>query len=160
MDRQTKKSTTMEIAKWILARCNESFLYTVLFWIGIGYINTFIMRFLLLVPCRFNGDEFEQSNFRNMLLVGPLGLLAIPVVLIEAIYFFKKTTLPYLREQKRIAKMKSAKEKEKADHLFIISNGQFIVSKCIPMKRHKNHLDQSIKYFHQSKLKKNYDVKI
>lgn len=52
------------------------------------------------------------------------------------------------------------REKEKADHLFIISNGQFIVSKCIPMQRQKNHLDQSIKYFHQSKFKKNYDVKI
>ena len=101
----------MEIAKWILDRCNESFLYTVLFWIGIGYVNTFIIRFLLLTPCRFDGDDFEQSNFWNTLLAGPLGLLAIPVVLFESIYYFKKNTLPYLRKQKRIAELKSANEK-------------------------------------------------
>lgn len=52
------------------------------------------------------------------------------------------------------------RENEKADNLFIISKGQFIVSKCIPIQRHKTPFDQSIKYFHQSKFKKNYDVKI
>ncbi|MEI6810714.1 MAG: hypothetical protein WCK60_01535 [Candidatus Nomurabacteria bacterium] len=71
------------------------------------------MRFLLLVPCRFDGDNFEQSNFWKTLLFGPFSLLAIPVVLIEAIYFFNINTLPFLREQKRIIKERKVRNRKK-----------------------------------------------
>lgn len=92
---------------WLLALSFESSLYAIIIWLGIGYLNTFILRFLLRVPCRFDGDELEESNFDYILFLGPLGLSAIPVILINEAQYFISTTLPYLREQRRIAKTKA-----------------------------------------------------
>lgn len=96
----------MGLIKWLLDCSIESPLQAVIIWLGIGYVNTFIIRFLCRAPCRFDGDEFESSNFWKTFLSGPVGLLAIPVFIIEAIYHYFQITLPNLREQKRIAKTK------------------------------------------------------
>lgn len=103
----------MELIKWVIDRCNESPLYVILFWLCIGYFNTFIVRFVYSAPCRFNGDNIEQTNFWEIFLLGPVGLLATPVLfIIEAFLNYKKVTLSNLQKQKKIAKIKPTNEED------------------------------------------------
>ncbi|MCX6756841.1 MAG: hypothetical protein NTW35_01630 [Candidatus Nomurabacteria bacterium] len=96
----------MGLIKWLFEKSLESPIHMIVIWLGIGYLNTFIMRFLCRMPCRFDGDDFEESNFWRIFLFGPLSLIAVPVFFTYDVYNFVYITLPYLREQKKIAKMK------------------------------------------------------
>lgn len=81
-------------------------------WLSIGYLHTYILRFALGVPCRFGGDSLESTFFVRFLLWGPVGLIVIPVLIVDYVRQYLQVVRPMRREAKRAMREKVRKQQE------------------------------------------------
>lgn len=73
--------------------CQASFTWFACTWLFIGYANTFILRFPLHGPCRWNGDSLERMYFWLLFLTGPVGLLPVIALALGDVHDFITRTL-------------------------------------------------------------------
>lgn len=66
----------------------------VILWLGIGYINSYFVRFVPKYPCRPDGNVDELTFFKVILFSGPFGVFLTMFISIDEFVI-----VPYLRRK-------------------------------------------------------------